>query len=63
MTVPDKKAKIEAPDICLILGLVLFFVGLGFAVSWPVAAVCTGAALIGISIWLVEPRGSREGAA
>lgn len=55
MTEPEKKPKIEAPDILLILGLVLLFVGLGFAVSWPVAGATTGAVLIGLAVWMVEP--------
>lgn len=56
MTEPEKKPKIEVPDILLILGLVLLFVGLGFAVSWPISLAVTGVVLIGLSIWLVEPR-------
>jgi hypothetical protein len=51
------KARIEIPDIFLFTGLVLLCVGLGFAISWPVAAAVTGVVLIGLSIWLVEPRG------
>jgi uncharacterized membrane protein HdeD (DUF308 family) len=55
MTEPEKKPKIEVPDVLLILGLVLLFVGLGFAISWPIASAVTGAVLIGLGIWLVEP--------
>jgi len=60
MTELEKKPKIEAPDIMLFLGLALLFVGLGFAVSWPWALALTGAVLIGLSIWLVEPRSSSK---
>jgi hypothetical protein len=56
MAESEKKTKIEAPDIILFLGLGLLFLGLGFAVSWPVASAVTGAVLIGLSIWLVEPK-------
>ena len=56
MAEPEKKPKIEAPDIMLFLGLLLLFVGLGLAISWPVALAVTGAVLIGLSIWLVEPK-------
>lgn len=55
MTEPEKKPKIEVPDVLLILGLVLLFVGLGFAISWPIASAVTGVVLIGLGIWLVEP--------
>jgi hypothetical protein len=68
MTEPEKTPKkaggkkpiIEVPDILLILGLVLLFTGLGFAISWPAAMAVSGAILIGLSIWLVEPRNSKE---
>jgi hypothetical protein len=60
MTELEKKPKIEAPDIFLFLGLALLFVGLGFAVSWPVALAVTGAALISLSIWMVEPKIPRK---
>jgi uncharacterized membrane protein HdeD (DUF308 family) len=60
MTEPEKTPKIELPDVLMILGLVLLFVGLGFAVSWPVAATVTGAVLIGLAVWLVEPPRSRK---
>jgi len=52
----EKKTTIEVPDILLFLGLALLFAGLGFAVSWPWAMAITGAVLIGLAIWLVEPR-------
>lgn len=63
MAEPEKKTKtkIEIPDIFLILGLVLFFVGLGFAVSFPWALAITGAVLIGLAVWLAEPRLPRKG--
>jgi hypothetical protein len=57
MAEPKLKTKLEAPDIMLFLGLALLFLGLGFAVTWPVAGAVTGAVLIGLSIWLVEPKG------
>jgi hypothetical protein len=60
---PGKKAKIDLPDIMLFIGLVLLFVGLGFAISWPVAAAVSGAVLIGLAIWLVEPSKSNKGVA
>lgn len=55
MTEPEKKNKIEIPDILLILGLILLLNGLGFAISWPWALAITGGVLIGLAIWLVEP--------
>ena len=61
MTEPEKKPKIEVPDIMLFLGLVLLFTGLGFAISWPVATAVSGAVLIGLAIWLVEPSKSNKG--
>lgn len=62
MQAPEKKTttKIEMPDILLFLGLALLCAGLGFAVSWPWALAITGAVLIGLAIWLVEPRGARK---
>lgn len=55
MLKPEKKSKLEFPDILLFLGLGLFFVGLGFAICWPWALVIIGAVLIGLAVWLVEP--------
>ena len=52
--------KIEVPDILMLLGLILLFVGLGFAFSWPVACAVTGAVLIGLVVWLVEPPKARK---
>jgi hypothetical protein len=62
MAIPEKKpiSKIEIPDILLILGLSLIFIGLGSAVSWPVALAITGVVLIGLAIWMVEPRNLRK---
>lgn len=60
MAEPKPKPKLEIPDITLFLGLILLLVGLGFAVSWPVALTVTGAVLIGLSIWLLEPRSSSK---
>jgi hypothetical protein len=60
MTEPENKPKIEIPDILLFLGPVLIFTGLGFAVSWAIAAAATGAVLIGLAIWMVEPRAPRK---
>jgi fatty acid desaturase len=58
MADPEKKPKIEVPDILLFVGLGWFFIGLGFAVSWPWALAITGLVMIGLSVWLVEPRNS-----
>ena len=58
MTNPAKKSKLEVPDVMLFTGLVLLFMGLGLAVSWPWALTVTGAVLIILAIWLVEPRRS-----
>ena len=60
MADPKPKPKIELPDILLILGLVLIFVGLGFAISWPIAAAVTGGVLTGLAIWLVSPPKPRK---
>jgi protein-S-isoprenylcysteine O-methyltransferase Ste14 len=54
------KSKLEIPDVLLILGLVLLFCGLGFAVSWPISLAITGAVLIGLGIWLVTPPKPRK---
>jgi hypothetical protein len=60
MAEPRSKNKIEIPDILLFLGLVLLFVGLGFAISWAIALAGTGTVLIGLSIWMVEPPKPRK---
>lgn len=54
MTEPTK--KLEYPDYYLYIGLALLFIGLGFAVSWAIAAAATGAVLIALSVWLLTPR-------
>jgi protein-S-isoprenylcysteine O-methyltransferase Ste14 len=55
MADPEKKTRIEIPDILLIIGLILLFTGLGLAVTWPWSLAITGAVLIGLAIWLVTP--------
>jgi membrane-bound ClpP family serine protease len=57
MPQPVRKKTIEAPDVLMLIGLILLFTGLGFTFSWPVALMITGAVLIALAIWLVEPKG------
>lgn len=56
-----KKPKIELPDVFIFIGLALLFTGLGFSVSWPIAAAVVGAVLIGLAIWMVAPNPPRKG--
>lgn len=47
---------IEEPDIFLYAGLLLLFVGVGFAASWSIAAAVVGGVLIILAVWLITPR-------